>query len=344
MNFSMIFFMALGIALLVFGGDIFVDGACAIARRLGLSEFLIGATIVSIGTTLPEVTVSASSALNGAGEIAYGNAIGSIICNTALIAGVCILMKPMKIEGRSLIIPSAFFFAAAVFYVIVSYTSGDFSRWVGIVLLLVFIAYIVLNMFNVNKAPRESVIPDGDIKQEKLPFGKEILAEIKGERTSIPKEIIMIVLGALAIAFGADFLVDSTIDVANALGIPQTVISLTVVALGTSLPELITALTSLVKGHSSLSVGNIIGANLFNLVLVNGVAVVINPYSVPTSSTIANLNTALVLDIPLMIGTMAILAIPAIFRGKLSRIQGATLLGLYLAFCAVQFFFCTPAM
>ena len=344
MDFTLIFLMLFGIALLVFGGDIFVDGACAIARRFGLSEFIIGATVVSIGTTLPEVTVSANSAINGAGEIAYGNAIGSIICNAALIAGLCILIRPIKIAKESIVLPSAFFFSTALLYVVISYFFGEFSRIIGVILLLIFLGYIAFNLYSVRKQ-----IPSGKMmervveKGEKLPLFKEILAEIKGERTSIPREIIMLVLGAVAIAFGADFLVKGTIDAANVLGIPQTVISLTVVALGTSLPELITAITSLVKGHSSLSLGNIVGANLLNLILVNGVSVLINPYSVPTTSTLFNQNTALVLDIPIMLITMAILTIPAIFKERLTRIQGASLLTLYVAFCIVQFFFCLPA-
>ena len=147
----------------------------------------------------------------------------------------------------------------------------------------------------------------------------------------------MLVVSALVIAVGAHLLVESATTIANELGVPQTVISLTIVALGTSLPELVTAITALAKGHGALSLGNIIGANIFNLVLVSGVAVTINPFAVPSEATFLGLNTSLVFDIPLFIGVMAILTIPTIIRGKLARWQGITLLSLYAAYCVLQF-------
>ena len=152
----------------------------------------------------------------------------------------------------------------------------------------------------------------------------------------------MLVFGAFVIAVGAHLLVKSATTIAENLGIPESVIALTVVALGTSLPELVTALTSLIKGHSALSLGNIIGANVFNLVLVSGVSVVLSPFSVPETSTLFGQNTSLVLDIPVMLAVMAIMTLPAIFRGKLARWQGIALLAIYVAFTVVQFVFVQP--
>ena len=149
--------------------------------------------------------------------------------------------------------------------------------------------------------------------------------------------ILFLVLGAVIIAFGADLLVDNGIIIAEQLGVPQTVITLTFVALGTSLPELVTAVTALAKGHSSLSLGNIIGANIFNLVLVSGTAIAINPFAVPAEKTLAGINASFVVDIPLVFIVMSILTIPTLFKGKLSRWQGIALLGIYVAFCAFQF-------
>ena len=145
------------------------------------------------------------------------------------------------------------------------------------------------------------------------------------------------IIGAAVIAGGANLLVDSGIYIAQTLGVPETVIALTFVALGTSLPELVTAITSLVKGHGALSLGNIIGANLFNLVLVSGIATVISPFQVPTESTIAGHPASLVLDLPVMMGVMLLLTVPTLIRGKFSRVQGIILLSIYGAFCVTQF-------
>ena len=334
-----VFLFLLGLVLLIKGGDWFVDGATGIARRFKLPEILIGATVVSIGTTLPEVMVSAGAAIGGQGSIAYGNAIGSIICNTALIAAITIAIKPGKVDKKSLIIPVSFFFVAAAFYSIVSYTLGYFHRWVGIVLLSIFVIYTVITVLRMKKAPTEETNEEEEKEQklEKLPLGKEIWAQVRGKRTSIAREIILLVIGAAVIAVGADLLVDNGILIANELGVPETVIALTFVALGTSLPELVTAITSLIKGHGSLSLGNIVGANIFNLVLVSGVSVTISPFEVPVASQLFGQNASLVLDIPVMISVMLIMCIPALIRGKLSRVQGILLLAIYAAFCTVQF-------
>ncbi|MBQ9756997.1 MAG: calcium/sodium antiporter [Clostridia bacterium] len=309
-----------GIVLLIKGGDWFVDGATGIAHRFHIPEILIGATIVSIGTTLPEVMVSAGAALSGHGEIAYGNAIGSIICNTSLIAAITIAVRPSAVNKKPLVLPIVFFFIAAIVYSFVAYFAGFFSRAVGIVLVSIFVVYMVISVIQAKKS----------------------LAEKKDEEEtavegSLWKELILLVVGAAVIAVGADLLVDNGTIIAQMLGVPESVIALTFVALGTSLPEFVTAITSLIKGHSSLSLGNIIGANLFNLVLVSGVSTVLSPFPVPNSSQIFGVNTSLAVDIPVMFLVMSLMVFPALMRGKLSRIQGIILLLIYAVFCAFQF-------
>ena len=148
----------------------------------------------------------------------------------------------------------------------------------------------------------------------------------------------MMIVGAAAIAAGANLLVNNGTIIASMLGVPDSVIGLTMIALGTSLPELVTAITSLAKGHGALSLGNVIGANLFNIVLVSGMAITISPFAVPAEKTIAGMNASLIIDIPVMLGVMALLCIPALIRGKLSRWQGILLLCIYAAFTAFQFF------
>ena len=309
----------LGLLLLIKGGDWFVDGAVNIAHRFGAPELLIGATVVSIGTTLPEVMVSATSAWGGHGEIAYGNAIGSIICNAALIAAITIAVKPGRIDPKTLRSPVAFFFAAAIFYAGIAYTTGYFSRLTGIILLAGFLVYMTVTVLQIKGA----AVPAGG--------GEEAV------ESSLPKDLGLLVVGAVLIAVGAKLLVDNGIIIAQALGVPESVIALTFIALGTSLPELVTAVTSLMKGHGSLSLGNVVGANLFNLVLVSGVSVTLSPFQSPQSAEIGGMNASLVLDIPVMFLVMLLLTAPALFKGKLSRMQGILLLAVYAAFCVVQF-------
>ncbi len=310
---------AVGLLCLIKGGDWFVDGATGLARRFHLPELLIGATVVSIGTTLPEVMVSTTSALTGHGEIAYGNAIGSVICNAALIAAVTIAVRPGPVDRAALRTPVLFFFAAAALYALVAYTSGQFTRPVGLTLLAMFAVYMAVTVLQM----RRGAVPAA--------------GEEEAAAGSVGRDLGLLAVGAALIALGADLLVDNGTLIAQALGVPESVIALTFVALGTSLPELVTAITSLVKGHGALSLGNVIGANLFNLVLVSGVSVTLAPFSIPQAAVIAGHNASLVLDLPVMLLVMLLLTVPALVRGKLSRVQGLALLAVYGAFCAVQF-------
>ena len=320
----------MGLVLLIKGGDWFVDGSTGIAHRFHIPEILIGATIVSIGTTLPEVMVSATSAVAGHGEIAYGNAIGSIICNTSLIAAITIAIRPAKIERSSMIVPIIFFFGASAVYVSVAYATGYFSRLVGFVLLGIFVVYMVLSVVSA----RKELATAGQTTDETIETTE---SDTAAPRSSVWKDLFFLVLGAALIAVGADLLVDNGIIIAEKLGVPETVIALTFVALGTSLPELVTAVTSLAKGHGALSLGNIIGANLFNLVLVSGVSTVLSPFAVPATKEVAGMNASLLIDIPVMLVVMGLMTLPALIRGKLSRWQGILLLAIYAAFCVVQF-------
>jgi len=288
-------------------------------------EIIIGATVVSIGTTLPEVMVSATSALTGHGEIAYGNAIGSIICNTSLIAALTVAIRPGPVDTKALKTPVLFFFGSAAIYVINAYVTGYFGRPLGILLLAIFVVYLVVTVRQGFKNPAGAVAEEAEAVEE------------EAAKNSMVKDILLLVIGAALVAVGADLLVDNGTLIAQALGVPESVIALTFVALGTSLPELVTAITSLIKGHGSLSLGNVIGANIFNLVLVSGASMTLAPFRIPQSSTLFGVNSSLVLDVPLMLFVMAFLTLPALKAKKLSRCQGIVLLILYAAFCGIQF-------
>ena len=316
-----------GLVCLIKGGDWFVDGASSMARKFHLPELLIGATVVSIGTTLPEVMVSTMSALSGHGEIAYGNAIGSVICNTALIAAITIAVRPGPVNPQTLRIPVAFFYIAAAIYCVAAYAMGKFPRPMGLIMLTVFLAYMIVNVRSMTadaEEAEESEVPAAKVSKEE-------------NDVSMGKILLLLVAGAALIAVGANLLVDNGTLIAQAFGVPESVIALTFVALGTSLPELVTAITSLAKGHGALSLGNVIGANVFNLVLVSGVSVTLAPFVVPQSAVFMGHNSSLVLEIPVMLLVMSILTIPSLIRGKLTRRQGILLLAIYAVFCAIQF-------
>ena len=220
-----------------------------------------------------------------------------------------------------------FFFMAAAFYCAIAYITGFFSRVTGILLLIMFIIYMTITVRQAIKQPSTDAAagaPEEDAGSEKAPKPLWLL-------------IILLVIGAALIAIGADLLVDNGTIIAEALGVPESVIALTFVALGTSLPELVTAITSLTKGYGALSLGNVIGANLFNLLLVTGMACTLSPFAVPVEKKIGSIPASFVIDIPLMLFVMAFVTIPALIRGKLSRIQGIILLIIYFGFVIFQF-------
>ena len=369
---------AVGLVLLIKGGDWFVDGATGIAKRFHLPDIVVGATVVSIGTTLPEVMVSTTGALAGSGAMAYGNAIGSIICNTALIAAISITCNPGPVNVKSMKTPAIFFFMSAGLYCLAAYLLGEFPRWMGFVMMAIFVCYMLLTVRNGLKNPDTTEEEDEEesgampwvpliivgvvallvalsgmffaetpvwfaailavVALAVMLFGSKLVKEGSAERGLI-MELLLLVAGAAIIAVGADLLVEHGQVIALGLGVPETVVALLFVALGTSLPELVTTITSLRKGRASLGVGNVIGANVFNLVLVSGVAVSLAPFAVPAENTLLDtgLNLSLVLDIPVMLGVMVLMILPAMLRKKLGRWQGIVLLGIYAAFCVCQF-------
>ena len=222
---------AVGLVLLIKGGDWFVDGATGIAKRFNLPDIVVGATVVSIGTTLPEVMVSTTGALAGSGAMAYGNAIGSIICNTALIAAISITCNPGPVNVKSMKTPAIFFFCSAAMYCFASYVLGEFPRWMGFVMLAIFVVYMILTVRNGMKNP------DAAAEEE----------EEESKPKALWQELLLLVAGAAVIAVGADLLVEHGQIIALELGVPETVVALLFVALGTSLPELVTTITSQIQ-------------------------------------------------------------------------------------------------
>lgn len=305
-----------GLILICLGGDRLVDASVAIARKMGIPQIVVGATIVSIGTTLPEVLVSTTAAFDGSAAISAGNAFGSIICNTALIAGLAQLLRPSKkVEFDSMAWRSVFFFAVILGLTAYGWFTGRFDRPVGFLLLVLFCVYAGLNIVRSQK--------EGEVTVET----PESLEELK--RISVPKNLAVLVVCALMLFLGANLLVDNGIILAGFLGVPERVIAVTAIALGTSLPELVTSIMSLIKGYENVGLGNIVGANILNLLLVIGI---------PAAITGMELEKQTVrVDAPLGAALMAVLILPILVRKKGSRIQGLVLLLAYAVYCIRSF-------
>lgn len=301
----------LGLAIICLGGDKFVDNAVIVAKRLGMSEIMVGATIVSIGTTLPEVLVSTTAAFNGSAAICAGNAYGSIICNTALIAGVSQLCRPSAgIDKKSFHWNVGLFFLFSIFLFGVQYFTGSISRLVGITLLAGFVVYTLGYIKIAGSKTQESAAQDA------------------GE-TSLTAALLMMVFFAAALFIGAKLLVNNGIIIAEALGVPERVIAVTFIALGTSLPELVTTVTSLVKGYASLGLGNVLGANLLNLLLVMGIPAAISGFPIERQTTF--------IDVPVSMAVMLVLTVPFIIKKRGYRPQGLALLLIYAGYCLYSF-------
>ena len=301
-----------GLILICIGGDRLVDAAVAIARKLGIPQIVVGATIVSLGTTLPEVLVSTTAAFDGSAAIAAGNAFGSIICNTALIAGLTQTIRPTKkVEVSSLLWRSGFFFVVLIAMNVYGYVTGAYGRPMGIMLLLLFGLYAYLNIRRSGS--------EGEDSQE----------EEKNQEVSVPRQLLVLVICAGLLYLGANLLVDNGIYIANAIGVPERVIAVTFIALGTSLPELVTSIVSLIKGYGNVGLGNVIGANILNLLLVIGIPAAVAGIGLERSTV--------TVDMPLSLLVMAILLVPILVRKKASRVQGVSLLCIYVAYCILSF-------
>lgn len=244
----------LGLLLIMFGGDRFVDASILISKKLGIPQIIVGATIVSLGTTLPEILTSTTAAFSGQGDMAIGNAFGSIVCNTALIAAITQLCKPSSgVERSSISWRSVLYFTIYILVSGVGLATGTIPRWLGVVLLLGFCVYAYLS---IKMTGNENSAESGE--------------EEEAEGSIVMAIVIMVVCAAL-LFFGSKLLVNGGTVIAEKAHVPSAVIAVTFVALGTSLPELVTAITSLVKGYADVSLGNIIGANTLNLLLVVGI-------------------------------------------------------------------------
>lgn len=305
-------FFAVGLLLIMFGGDRFVDASILISKKLGIPQIIVGATIVSFGTTLPEVLTSTTAAFAGKGDIAIGNAFGSIVCNTALIAAITQMCRPSKgVERSSIGWRSILFFAVYVFVSTIGLITGKVPRWVGVLLLLGFCLYAFLS---VKFSGSESTEEEDEKEVEGSVFGA----------------IVTMIVCAALLFLGSKLLVNNGTVIAKKAGVSDAVIGVTIVALGTSLPEFVTAISSLVKGYADVSLGNIIGANTLNLLLVVGIPATIQGLKIEDMNSFY-------LTAPTGLIVMALLILPFLFKKRGYRLQGAALIGIYIVVTILQF-------
>ncbi len=300
---------ALGLLLTIKGGDFFVDAASWIAEVSGIPKFIVGATIVSLATTLPELLVSMMAAAKGSIGISVGNAVGSVTANVGLIMALSLLFMPAVIRRKEYAFKFVMLLASILLLYIFSF-SGELKLYGAVILLVLFVVFMAENVLT---AKRKMGASDGDVRPAR-------------DRRSVTVNVLKFVLGAAGIVAGAQLMVNNGTALARLLGIPEAIIGATLVAIGTSLPELVTTLTAIAKKQSSLSIGNIVGANIIDLTVILPLCAVVSGKSLPM------LAQNIQLDMPFCLALCLLAVVPTMISGKFRRPQGALLLAVYAAY------------
>ncbi len=304
--------LIVGFALLVYGADFFVSGASSIAKKMNISNLVIGLTVVAFGTSAPELSVSTLAALGGENSIAISNVVGSNIFNITVVLGICALIVPINVRPSILKkeIPIAVASALLLFILIAdglvkNASVNILSRFDGGILLVCFIAFMV---FVLKTAKNPSEAP-------------EEVEEVEEAPTLI--SIVKVIVGLAAVVFGGDLVVDKATIIAQSFGVSETVIGLTIVAIGTSLPELVTSVIACRKGNSDMAIGNVIGSNIFNILMILGISSTISPFEVGLDSVMDSLIVVIFTVVALLMGTT---------KNKISRFEGALLVCLFIGY------------
>ena len=297
-------FLLLGIVFLLVGGDLLVKSSAALASTLNVSPFLIGITVVSFGTSAPELLVSLNAALQGSTGIAIGNVIGSNIANIALVLGLTILIRPINVESKRYLFSWMIMLVSSVMFYGFS-MDGIIDPIDGLFFISGLILFISLSIRYRHSSIDEEEIEEG-MNSRMIP--------------------LYFILGAAGLYFGSEFLVANSVIIAKYFGLSEFVIGITIVALGTSLPELVTSVIAILKGQSSISIGNLIGSNIFNVFAVLGITSLVRPLGADTNLLIS--------DLPIMLGVTLLLGLFLFISRKLRRIEGVLLISIYLIYVA----------
>ena len=304
--------LVVGFVLLIKGADFFVDGSSALAKRLKVPALIIGMTIVAMGTSLPETSVSVSASLLGKNDLAISNAVGSNIFNLMVVCGICAVLCPMAVSRDTLRKDIPFsVLAAGVLLGLGSFT-GVVQRWGGIILLALFAVFLYMMISAAKKARESGELSDED-EYKIMPVWKCLLC---------------IVGGGAAIAAGGKLVVDSASDIARAFGMSDNIIGMTVVALGTSLPELVTSIVAARKGEVDMALGNVVGSNIFNILFVLGIAATISPMAYTMQNTV---------DAAVLIAMSLLVLLLCAPKKKMLRWHGALMLAVYAGYTTYIF-------
>lgn len=302
------------LGLLTLGAELLVRSSAGMARRLGVSPFVIGAIIVGFGTSTPELSASTVAALRGSSDIAVGNVVGSNIFNVAVVLGVAALIRPVKTDPRAIRFDLAVASAVSVIPWLSMLAGGQLPRWMGVLMLLGLAAFVVRSFRHGGVEDAETEL--GEAMASDVPPGKSLVLGVLGS-----------LAGLAMLVLGAKLLVDSAVDIARAAGLSELVIGLTIVAIGTSLPELVTSVVAALKGHAELALGNVLGSNIFNLLGILGVATLITPQAIAGQT--------LWLDTPLMLASVLALAVITYTGKRISRGEGAVLVAVWVGYVGV---------
>lgn len=294
----------LGLALLIAGGEFIVNSAIAISKRLHVSPLLIGVTVVSFGTSAPELMVSLQAAINGSSGIAIGNVLGSNIANIGLVLGFTVLIKPILIQRNKYIISWVVMFISSLLFLLFCLDNKiDFYN--GLIFVVGLFVFIFLSIKFIDSDESNSS-EEENVKQQ-----------------GVFKTVLFFFLGALGLYFGSEFFVQNAVVIAEKLKVPQFVIGVTIVALGTSLPELVTSVVAAVRNYNSISIGNLIGSNIFNVFAVLGITSLVQPLE---------FKGLIITDLCIMLSFAIFMGIVLTFRKKISRLHGLVLLAGYLGY------------
>ena len=304
-----ILLFVVGLVLIIKGGDWFVDSAVFIANLTGIPKFIIGATIVSVATTLPELTVSVTGVIDGELDLAVGNAVGSVTANIGLIMGISLVCMPAVIKRSQFWIKGTLMSAAALLLWVLC-KDGTLHMLPSFALFALLAVYVWDNI--------------RDAKNDVGSDEREVV-----DKKDLPKQIVMFIIGIAAIVVGSKLLIEYGSEIALLLGVPSAIIGVTMVAIGTSLPELITTLTAIRKKESSMSIGNIVGANIIDLAMILPICSVVSDGKL----TIAEQSYAL--DMPICFAMTLIAVLPPLIKGKLYRWQGVLMLALYTVYVVI---------
>ncbi len=317
MNFEIFLLLIGGLVFLVAGGELLVRGASQLAGALGIAPIVIGLTVVAFGTSTPELAVSLNAALSGNADISVSNVVGSNIFNVLFILGISALVSPLVIHSQMIVREVPIMIATSVLFALFA-MGGTIQRWEGFVLFAGIIIYTAWLVIEAKKHKRENRELEKESEQE---FGK-----LRTNKKSLGLSVAFIVIGLGVVMVGADWLVESAVSLAKSFGVSDTVIGLTIVAAGTSLPELVASVMATIKGERDIAIGNVVGSNIYNILAILGISGTIVPNGLAVNPSM------LAFDIPVMIGVAAI-CWPFFKSGKrLSRFEGGLFLIAYIAY------------